>query len=244
MVRILLLLLSFTTLAGTLRAATADDLFTEAQQAYDRGNLLEAREAYLEVLKGGVHSAAVYYNLGNTHFRMGELGKSIAYYRKAQLMTPGDPDVEANLRFAREQAGVQAPDQPFYLKVTQLLNKSNWVALTVGSFWLGLLALSAGMLMPSRIKLFRKTAALCGVTFLVGLQSLFGLHMMAQHPEVVVTGGRTDIRFAPLDEATSHFSAPEGTILRYEDETDGWIKVSLGDKTGWIPDSSCDILIY
>ena len=46
-------------------------------------------------------------NLGNAYFKSGQLGKAIAAYREAEQMSPRDPDVRANLRFARNQ--VQGP---------------------------------------------------------------------------------------------------------------------------------------
>jgi Flp pilus assembly protein TadD len=67
----------------------------------------EAAAAYEQILTNGAVSPALYFNLGNAHFKAGQLGRAIAAYRQAERLTPRDPDVRANLQFARNR--VQGP---------------------------------------------------------------------------------------------------------------------------------------
>jgi hypothetical protein len=46
-------------------------------------------------------SAAALYNQGNAYARAGKPGMAVLNYERAQLLSPGDPDLEANLDAVR-----------------------------------------------------------------------------------------------------------------------------------------------
>src|SRR6202020_2477154 len=54
------------------------------------------------------YSAAGLYNLGNSYARVGKPGMAILNYERASLLSPNDPDVEANLRYVRASAHLPA----------------------------------------------------------------------------------------------------------------------------------------
>ena len=85
------------------------ELFDQAKSPDDYR--ASARE--LETLVAdGVHSGAVYYNLGNAWFRAGEFGRAILNYRKAKPYRPRDPYLAANLQQALASAPGRLPDPP------------------------------------------------------------------------------------------------------------------------------------
>lgn len=120
------LLLACSSLARGQTAANAssreqlENRIRAARTAFDRGTALfqnapddalvsfrEARDHFQFVVDAGIRNAKLYYNLGNAHLRLGELGPAIADYRRAQRLPAGgwgftsDGQLEANLRFAR-----------------------------------------------------------------------------------------------------------------------------------------------
>src|SRR5262245_43999027 len=75
--------------------------------AYNQGNRLYAAkdyagaaQAYEQALSAGPN-AAVHFNLGNALFKTGKVGPAILHYRRAHFLAPRDPDITANLEFAR-----------------------------------------------------------------------------------------------------------------------------------------------
>ena len=87
---------------------------SSALEAFDRGSALlnnapdealaafrQAGDKFQAVVDAGIDNGKLYYNLGNTHLRLGEIGAAIADYRRAQRLTPDDQRLRANLRFAR-----------------------------------------------------------------------------------------------------------------------------------------------
>jgi len=69
--------------------------------AYQESRFVEAKEHYRRALSAGIENGHLRYNLANAHLRLGEIGLAIANYRRALADLPRDPDVIANLKFAR-----------------------------------------------------------------------------------------------------------------------------------------------
>jgi hypothetical protein len=77
-------------------------LMAEAAQAYTAGDLDQALQLYRQAEAGGVQDPVLYFNLGNTHARRGELGRAITYYLRAQRLDPRDKDIARNLEYVRD----------------------------------------------------------------------------------------------------------------------------------------------
>lgn len=80
---------------------------SQANQLYNQNQFREAAEIYERVIADGMESGHLYYNLGNTYFRMGNLAEAILNYVKAQNLLPRNEDVEANLQYAVRQTADQ-----------------------------------------------------------------------------------------------------------------------------------------
>ncbi|WP_337251769.1 tetratricopeptide repeat protein [Maribacter halichondriae] len=76
-------------------------LFSEASKAYNGGNYENAIQNYLEILENGQHSAEVYFNLGNSYYKLNQIAPSIYYYEKALLLRPNDSEIKNNLAYAQ-----------------------------------------------------------------------------------------------------------------------------------------------
>src|SRR5579859_917403 len=114
-------------------------LFDRGNQLYDAGKFNEAIAAFQGVVRSGRTSPAVWFNLGNAWFKAGQLGHAIAAYRQAEQLAPRDPDLRANLKFARAQ--VQGPtlipgwSQRLLGRLS--LNEWTWVAVVSVWVWFG-----------------------------------------------------------------------------------------------------------
>jgi tetratricopeptide (TPR) repeat protein len=53
------------------------------------------------VSEGNVHNGKLYYNIGNSYFRIRDIGRAILNYRRAKLYIPNDGNLQQNLDFAR-----------------------------------------------------------------------------------------------------------------------------------------------
>ena len=93
-----------TALFAETLSATEGEKMQIANDLYEGGQYLQAAQAYQQLVDLGVVDSALFYNLGNAHFKQGDYGQAIVNHRRAQQLAPRDPDVAANLALARAQA--------------------------------------------------------------------------------------------------------------------------------------------
>ena len=114
-----LLLFIFFSNASKIAAADAQQLFQNANQAYQTGNFPLAVEQYETILRGGkLFSKELYYNVGNAYFRLNQTGRAILNYERAARLSPTDADIQTNLAVARGRVtdDIEAVSEVFFVK--------------------------------------------------------------------------------------------------------------------------------
>ncbi len=211
----------------TLRPEVAQvEFYEEGNRLYQEGNFEEALASYLRLVEAGFESGEVYYNIGNTHFKLGDLAQSILYYERARRLLPGDADVQANLELARSLTVDEIERLPrFWLFAAlewwvELLPRMLLITVVAASYLVGtglvlLLILKRGV--PVAVW-GRRMALASGVVFL-----LFGLNLAVREFEVgraqeaVVLEPQVDVMSAPLDDETlTIFTIHLGTKVRID----------------------------
>ena len=135
-------------------ALTSDD-FKSASVLYDGGKYPAAAAAFEKITP---KTAAVYFNLGNAHFRLEQLGRAVLDFERARQLAPTDPDILANLRFAEERLGVadvNSPAKPlarFWESLTGSRTIGQWARYEVGGIWLAV-AMVAGAIWLPRLRI-------------------------------------------------------------------------------------------
>ena len=229
----LLLLASFPECS---QAASSSAVFDAANRLYEEGKFAEAVSAYEKLGQAGQVSAALYFNLGNAYFKSGQIGRAIAAYRTAQQITPRDPDLRANLQFARNQTPSPTLSPSRSQRWLARLTLNEWTMLAAGALWLWLLLLATLQWRPALRPVLRSYAFSLGV---VG--ALLCLCVVAALREtrftriaIVVTGEAT-ARYGPLAESPAAFTVHDGAELRVLDQKDDWLQVSAGPRRiGWL----------
>ncbi len=77
------------------------ELFDKGNDLYNQGRYLEAIESYSDIIKDGKHSSELYYNMGNSYYKLNDIANSIFYYEKALLLNPKSEKITNNLSFAQ-----------------------------------------------------------------------------------------------------------------------------------------------
>lgn len=95
LVYILVFFLSFITSAQNI------SLFEQGNALYNDGNYEQAILKYENILENGEHSAELYFNLANAHYKLNHIAPSIYYYEKALQLAPNDKEIKNNAAFAR-----------------------------------------------------------------------------------------------------------------------------------------------
>ncbi len=75
--------------------------FDEANTLYNEGKYIDAIEVYSGIIDNGLHSADLYFNIGNSYYKINDTPNSIFYYEKALLLEPDNESVKNNLTYAQ-----------------------------------------------------------------------------------------------------------------------------------------------
>jgi tetratricopeptide (TPR) repeat protein len=231
----LLLALLVLGVTGT-RAGDAGAVFDAANKLYEEAKYPEAAAAYRKIIEAGQASAAVYFNLGNACFKAGELGRALAAYRQAQQLAPRDPDVRANIQFARDQT--QGPTLPVsrWRGALARLSLNEWTVLAAAAVWVWLLLLGAAQLWPAARSVLRGSLVAAGVASLVlcGCAAAAFYEARFTRTALVITSDVV-VRHGPLEKSAEAFRVHDGAELRVLDEKDDWLQVSPGpNRIGWL----------
>ncbi len=101
---------------GLFSAGLAKVSAEKAGEYYTQKKYQAALQEYLSLPK----NADIYYNIGNCYYRLGEFGRAVLYYRRAQRLSPGSWQIEKNLQIAQKSL----LDKPAELtKVEQIWQK-------------------------------------------------------------------------------------------------------------------------
>jgi len=219
--------------------ATAEDAtaaFDAANKLYAQGKFAEAASAYQNLVQNGTVSPALYFNLGNAFFKSSQAGRAIAAYRQAERLTPRDPDVRANLQFARNQVQSPTLQQNAWERWLGALNLNEWTGLSAAALWLTFGLLAARELRPSLARALRNWALLSGLSAACLLVCLaLAWTSQSPHKKALVTVKEATILNGPFDESPGAFTANYGAELRVLDRKDDWLQVTDGTRrVGWV----------
>lgn len=228
----MLLLLS----ALVCRAADALPAFDQANKLYEEGRFSAAAGAYAEIVSTGNRSPAVLFNQGNAHFKAGQIGRAIVAYRNAGVMTPRDPDLRANLEFARQRVTGPTLRPASLRRWTDSLTTNEWTLLAIAPVWAWFALMIARQVRPALKPRLRNPLIVSGAAALMACGALgWVLNVRYNEQFVVVTARESVARFGPLAESQSAFTATDGAELLLLDAKDDWIQVSDGAKnSGWV----------
>ena len=135
--------------AGKLFAADVAADFSAANRLYAEGKFSDAATAYEKILQTGAQSPALLFNYANAEFKAGNLGKAIAAYRQAELLSPRDAEIRANLAFVRNQVQGATVRESRWQNWLGQLTLNEWTLLAASVFWLTFLLLAARQIRPA-----------------------------------------------------------------------------------------------
>lgn len=226
--------------AASTKADNPNTLFFHANALYTDEHYAGAAADYEKIRASGRESGNLYFNLGNAYFKAGDRGRAILNYERALRLLPADPDLHANLGYARSLSG-ESDDEPIYARLLfPLADRMTSDALLLGAslaYTALMLLLVLGRLVPSTQRIAWRAAIVAGAVLAVLLTSgAYRLFVIDLPPyAVVVADKETTVRFEPSDSGTAHYTAKPGTVLRILTEREGWAQVSRSDgQRGWI----------
>lgn len=245
-------ILYFSVVLSFAGAQTTKDLWDKAHGFYSQSQYTEALQSYLKIEEMGYASEALFYNIGNSYFKLKEVGKSILYYERALKLNPSDKDLINNLNLAKEFALDKIEEVPDFILKTWIENINYSLSSDMWSYIALILFASTALLLLSfrfgPSTRFRKTSFfLAMVSLLVGFGSgYFSLNQKYKYQlknTAVVMKPVTTVRSSPDESGKSLFILHEGTKVELLEELGQWKRVELADgRQGWITSIDIDII--
>ena len=234
--------------SNTLEDATK----AEGDSAYIKDDYATAIQIYESLLKNG-ESADVYYNLGNSYYKAGEIAKAVLNYERALLMKPGNSDIRANLEVARAKTidKVEPTPEVFFISWTKSLincmSVDAWATWGIVSFIL--LIVSLYFFIFSKQIMWKKIGFISGIIFLIitVCSNLFASQQkehLVNRNEAIVMNPSVTVRSTPSESGTSLFILHEGRKVNVKDNSmKEWKEIRLEDgKVGWVPASAIEVI--
>lgn len=225
----------------------------QADSAYINNDFATAITLYENILTNEGESADIYYNLGNSYYKMDNIAKAILNYERALLLNPGDGDIRFNLELAQSKTvdKVIPKSEIFFISwINSLINtmsERGWAKVGIITFIMILTSLS--------LYFFGKKIILKKVGFIVAVILLFICVLantfastqkkeILNHGNAIIMAPSVTVKSTPNEGGTDLFILHEGRKVIIKDDTmKEWKEIQLEDgNAGWVSTSVLEII--
>lgn len=223
----------------------AQSSFEKGNALYQKGEYQEAAQAYESLIKEDqLHSAELYFNLGNCYYKLNKVAPSIYNYEKALVLKPQDPETLNNLKFAKKLTIDEIKEVPkvgfarLLQKFTGGFDYNTWAKIAVGFAFVFLLSF-IGYYFSQRT-LSKRLYFIGMFVLIIGLlSSIFAgmaekSHYNNDRPAIVFSE-ISEVRSEPQKAGTAIILLHEGAKVYVKETLKNWKRIELTDGTeGWI----------
>lgn len=233
-------------------AQDTGSLFNEGNRMYQQEDFRGAIEKYIAVVETGYESFELYYNMGNSYFKQGEMGLAILYYEKARHLNPDDEDLLNNIDLANINIVDRITPIPevFYARYWNAL-RSVWspgqwkVIFFLAWFFAGITLSMLFFLKQHETRRILKAGLVTSgvVVILAGAVLVSNVLSDKSGMSGVVMRIEVNAYASPTETGTEVFIIHEGTVVEIRRTMEEWIEIRLADgKVGWIPSATIEII--
>ena len=225
----------------------------QADSAYINNDYASAVYLYEDILANQGESADIYYNLGNSYYKMDNIAKAILNYEKALMLNPGNGDIRFNLELAQSKTvdKVTPMSEVFLVtwmkSLTNTMSEQGWSKLAIASFILTLLGLVLYFFSKKiAMKKIGFISALCLMLVCI-LANVFASSQKSKaqsHSSAIIMEPSVTVKSTPNEGGTELFILHEGRKVMIKDNTmREWKEIQLEDgNAGWVPASVIEII--
>lgn len=214
-----------------------------ANESYHEKDYQSAAKIFKDLVAQGQNNGYLYYNLANTHMRLGETGHAILNYLRAKSLLPRNENLDANLRYAISQTvdqlnlpqGRFVYELLFWIKSISIGEHFQLLVIFNILFW----STSIGFLYYRKPPWNLLKNISMGILLLTFFSTGMKYYLQTEQKTGVILKSKVDIKSDRGIQDITLFQLHEGAIISVNQEEGNWVHVSLDkDKSGWIPKKS------
>lgn len=227
----------------------AQGRFEKGNDLYQKGQYQEAVQVYENIIKEDkLQSAELYFNLGNSYYKLNKVAPSIYNYEKALVLKPGDSATLNNLKFAKKLTIDEIKEVPkvgfakLIQNFTSIFDYNMWAKISVGIAFAFLLFFIGYYFSESSIV---KRIYFVGMFILLVALALTASAGMSEKSHfdnnrpAIVFSELSEIRSEPQKKGNAIILLHEGAKVYVLETVGTWKKVELTDGTqGWLDAST------
>ena len=225
-------------------------IIAKANKAYSDGLYTNAADLYKQVITSGYSSWELYYNLGNTYYKLNDFPSAILYYEKAKKLNPGNEDIDFNLKVTNNKISDKIEPLPelfykqWYRGLVESFPVDTWSWIVIIAFILAMG--SASVFIISRRVIIRKTSFWLGVLlFVLSLCSFLFAYQNYQtlnnNSAAIIFAPTVTVKSSPDEKSIDLFVLHEGTKVQIIDNIGVWYEIRISSGSiGWLPSSTVE----
>lgn len=237
----ILLLISF------VSASDSSQLWYKAEELYKAKKYTNAKNIYLQISKEQGANGSLYYNLGNSYFRLRDYYHARLYYEKANLLIPNNKSLQHNLSLINNMLKDQelTEKEPLIMAKSFIEHKFSLLSLIyIFMILFTLISLISIAFIKNRKKTyFNILFFLLSITGLLFLVSGSRLLYFANPNQALINVERVEIKSGPDKGLATLFILHKGSKIKIIKKNKKWLNISFNKKLqGWIKRSKVTII--
>lgn len=235
-------------LATEIKAQNPEELLSKANELYNQHAYDSAAVVYESIINKGYSSATLYYNLGNTYYKLRNYPISILYYEKSLKLDPNNEDTQHNIEIARTFISDKIEPVPelflksWWNKLSNLFTLNTWAIISL--IVLGSLLVSIFLYLTTRTRALKKSMFFLSIILAIVTISTFSIttkknnYIKSKNEGIIITPTIT-VKSSPSTSSVDLFVLHEGSKVKILDNTGEWDKIKIANGSiGWIPSST------
>ena len=216
-----------------------DSLFTLASEDYANQDYSLAIDKYQSILSSGTESSELYYNIGNSYYRLNEIHQAIYFYEKSLKINPNFIEAIENLKLGNLLLIDKIEKMPeifykiYYENLKNFLSIKWWKITSLILVWTFLFIYLIKTILKRKLKLFQNIVLVLSFLCFLIYQDISNDSL--ENKEAIIYSQVIDIMSAPSEKANKLFTLHLGTKVKINDKIENWVNISLDNGSkGWV----------
>ena len=229
-------------------AQKPEELLAKANSLYNENSFDSALVVYKDIIEQGYSSSTLYYNIGNTYYKLRNYPLAIYYYEKSLKLDPNNDDTKHNIEIAQLFITDKIEAVPELFIKTWWNNLSNtftlnaWSIITLVLFGFSIICIF--FYITAKTRGLKKSMFFIGLLLILLTICSFSIsaekyNYLNTNNEGIIIIPTITIKSSPSSSSVDLFVLHEGSKVKILDNADGWEKIKIANGSiGWLPTSS------